>query len=53
MKMTPDIRSRSTNIQNSLGTRTAAGYLRNQGVSLRLALFLLLGVKSERTMVQA
>ena len=34
---------RAKRIQNSLGLRVAAGYLRNQGVSLELALYILLG----------
>ena len=32
---------RALNIQRSLGTRVAAGYLRNQGVSLTVALWVL------------
>ena len=35
---------RAKRIQKSLGVRVAAGFLRNQGVSLELALFILLGV---------
>lgn len=33
--------NKARNIQKSLGVRTAAGYLRNQGVSLETALYLL------------
>ena len=35
--------NRAKCIQKSLGLRIAAGYLRNQGVSLELALYILLG----------
>lgn len=34
---------RAINVKKSLGVRTAAGYLRNKGVSLQDALFLLTG----------
>jgi len=33
--------SRAVRINRSLGTRTAAGFLRNRGVSLEAALYLL------------
>ncbi len=33
--------NKARNIKNSLGVRTAAGYLRNQGVTLETALYLL------------
>lgn len=33
--------NKAQNIKNSLGVRVAAGYLRNQGVSLETALYLL------------
>ena len=33
--------NKARNIKKSLGVRTAAGYLRNQGVSLEAALYLL------------
>lgn len=34
---------RALSLKNSLGTRVAAGYLRNRGVSLDEALFILIG----------
>ena len=43
------IKNRSTSIQKSLGTRVAAGYLRNQGVTLRLALMHLTGQRVVRS----
>ena len=43
------IKNRSIAIQKSLGTRTAAGYLRNQGVSLRMTLFSLTGQRVVRS----
>lgn len=33
--------NKARNIKKSLGVRTAAGYLRNQGVTLETALYLL------------
>lgn len=35
------IKTRALHIQRTLGTQRAAGYLRNQGVTLRLALHVL------------
>ena len=35
---------RARTIQKSLGLRVAAGYLRNSGISIELALYILLGV---------
>lgn len=42
MRLFPIFR-RARAINKSLGARTAAGYLRNQGVSLEVALFLIVG----------
>lgn len=42
------IKTRALHITRTLGTRPAAGYLRNQGVSLRLALFVLVGQRKVR-----
>jgi hypothetical protein len=42
------IKTRAAHIARTLGTRSAAGYLRNQGVSLRLALYVLCGQKQVR-----
>lgn len=42
----PEVFLSSKSIQRTLGTRRAAGYLRNRGVSLSLALRVLCGVMS-------
>ncbi len=42
-KQTRLIESRAVFIQSTLGTRTAAGFLRNRGASLQEALMVLVG----------
>jgi hypothetical protein len=39
MKNYASILRRAKNLKNNLGTRCAAGYLRNQGISLEAALY--------------
>ena len=43
------IKTRTKHIAKTLGTRAAAGFCRNQGVTLRLALFVLCGQTKVRT----
>lgn len=42
------MRKRASHIAKTFGVRHAAGYLRNQGVGLRLSLYELLGIREER-----
>lgn len=43
---TPECIDRALRLQRTLGTRVAAGFLRNQGFSLRDARFILLGIRA-------